>query len=203
MKKLIIALGVVAMVACTQAATIKWTSQIKLPTDPTADTPNLAQGGSNVTKTTANVHLYLYSLTSAITANDGDVWKTYTTYNSDTKSYTLNTTGATDATGALDSSSISWKSSLATITGSTSSYSVDDTAYAAIIVWNDVNADGKINDGDVYLATQGSYTLTSDSGKSVALLTTSTGAWTAVPEPTSGILLLLGMAGLALKRKIA
>ena len=31
----------------------------------------------------------------------------------------------------------------------------------------------------------------------------SSGTWTAVPEPTSGLLLLLGMAGLALKRKRA
>ena len=30
-----------------------------------------------------------------------------------------------------------------------------------------------------------------------------TGKWTAVPEPTSGLMLLLGMAGLALKRKRA
>ena len=29
------------------------------------------------------------------------------------------------------------------------------------------------------------------------------GGWTAVPEPTSGLLMLLGMAGLALKRKRA
>ena len=29
------------------------------------------------------------------------------------------------------------------------------------------------------------------------------GTWTAVPEPTSGLLLLLGVAGLALKRKRA
>jgi len=29
------------------------------------------------------------------------------------------------------------------------------------------------------------------------------GAWTAVPEPTSGLLLLLGVAGLALRRKRA
>ena len=29
------------------------------------------------------------------------------------------------------------------------------------------------------------------------------GSWAAVPEPTSGLLLLLGMAGLALKRKRA
>ena len=33
--------------------------------------------------------------------------------------------------------------------------------------------------------------------------TTSAGAWTAVPEPTSGLLMLLGMAGLALRRKVA
>ena len=29
------------------------------------------------------------------------------------------------------------------------------------------------------------------------------GKWSAVPEPTSGLLLLLGVAGLALKRKVA
>ena len=33
--------------------------------------------------------------------------------------------------------------------------------------------------------------------------TTTGGAWQSVPEPTSGLLLLLGMAGLALKRKRA
>ena len=33
--------------------------------------------------------------------------------------------------------------------------------------------------------------------------TPTVGKWSAVPEPTSGLLLLLGMAGLALKRKRA
>ena len=37
----------------------------------------------------------------------------------------------------------------------------------------------------------------------MATATQAAGAWTAVPEPTSGLLLLLGMAGLALKRKRA
>lgn len=201
MKKIIIALSAVVMAAWGQAATIKWTSQLKLPTDPAAETPNLAQGGANVTKTTSNVYLYLYSLDSEIA---GDVWENYTTYDSGTKRLTLDKTGAADGSGALNSTTISWKSSLATITGSTYSYSVDDTARAAIIVWYDVNEDGYINEGDVYMATQGAYTLTSDSSKSVALLTTSFGPWTAVsPEPTSGVLILLGMAGLALKRKRA
>ena len=38
---------------------------------------------------------------------------------------------------------------------------------------------------------------------SQATRSTAEGAWTAVPEPTSGLLMLLGMAGLALKRKRA
>ncbi len=37
----------------------------------------------------------------------------------------------------------------------------------------------------------------------MASATQATGNWAAVPEPTSGLLLLLGMAGLALKRKRA
>ena len=37
----------------------------------------------------------------------------------------------------------------------------------------------------------------------MATATQNAGNWAAVPEPTSGLLLLLGMAGLALKRKRA
>ena len=41
------------------------------------------------------------------------------------------------------------------------------------------------------------------SNTTIANSTLSSATWTAVPEPTSGLLLLLGMAGLALKRKRA
>ena len=37
----------------------------------------------------------------------------------------------------------------------------------------------------------------------MATATQAAGAWTAVPEPTSGLLMLLGMAGLALRRRRA
>ena len=67
-----------------------------------------------------------------------------------------------------------------------------------------------------FVASDGSYEFTSATKGPIGAQATSTatvafgnmssatqasGAWAAVPEPTSGILLLLGMAGLALRRK--
>ena len=48
--------------------------------------------------------------------------------------------------------------------------------------------------GGAFSGTNGAFTTAGGAGAS---------AWTAAPEPTSGLLLLLGMAGLALKRKRA
>ena len=45
--------------------------------------------------------------------------------------------------------------------------------------------------------------LTSDTWSGAGFTYATGGNFTAVPEPTSGLLLLLGMAGLALKRKRA
>ena len=53
--------------------------------------------------------------------------------------------------------------------------------------------------------TQNTYDPTGSDPATTAVFTSTqmTGKWTAVPEPTSGLMLLLGMAGLALKRKVA
>ena len=86
----------------------------------------------------------------------------------------------------------------------TTVYGNGDTAYAAILYI----------DGDNYMGNVATYTLTSDLNYTVAGLSTTifgseTGttatAWStaAVPEPTSGLLMLLGMAGLALRRRRA
>ena len=82
-------------------------------------------------------------------------------------------------------------------------YANGDTAYAAILYV----------EGDNYMGNVATYTLTSDLNYSMSDLSTkigglSTGAATAwstaaVPEPTSGLLMLLGMAGLALRRRRA
>lgn len=78
-------------------------------------------------------------------------------------------------------------------------------AYAAILYVT--------KDEDYYMGNIGHYTFEADvdvsySGMASILGGSEAGgstatAWTAVPEPTSGLLLLLGMAGLALKRKRA
>ena len=84
-------------------------------------------------------------------------------------------------------------------------YANGDTAYAAVL----------FIEGDNYMGNVATYTLTSDLDASVGGMattlfgnvgsSTTATAWStaAVPEPTSGLLMLLGMAGLALRRRRA
>ena len=90
-------------------------------------------------------------------------------------------------------------------------YTTGDTAYSAIIL--------TYNDGSGishYKANAGAYYLEADIATTIAEMDTFVGgeagsmstaiSWTAVenvPEPTSGLLLLLGVAGLALRRRRA
>ena len=189
MKKLMILATAAAASVALHAATIKWsTGTIKLP----------GEGGtqSGATMSASNVTRYYFALSDAIS---GDVFANYATWNETESKYDFNSTGS--AAGTLSKGN-------ATFTDP-NSYSNGDTAYAAVILWNDANGDGKMNVGDYYLAKQDSYTLESDVGRTIALGMNSM-TWTAiaaptppVPEPTSGLLMLLGMAGLALRRKRA
>ena len=185
MKKLMILAAAVVATVAANAAAITWGS----------GTVYLADGTTKAGKDAVTGYLFLIDAT------------TYTTL-------AANTTG----TAMSDAVYAAYGSSLATASASkgttakgianiadTTTYSNGDTAYAAILYV----------DGDNYMGNVATYTLTSDLDATVGSLSVVLGgdvgggstatAWStaAVPEPTSGLLLLLGMAGLALKRKRA
>ena len=183
-----IVLAALGMACATQAATVKWqTAALKTPAD------------ANITASNIGFFFYAEDLS--------DPWGSKATSSGEGDAVTY-TVAASSGLG-----SVSYKSGKATITAG-SSYSKGDDAYAAVILTYDSNNDGKIGVGDYYMVGTGSYTLEADVNvtKSVA-----TGAWTQItattptpptppgpgpiPEPTSGLLLLVGGAMLALRRK--
>lgn len=191
MKKLIIACVAVAMAAVAQAASVNWTiTNVYSPSDSTA-------------KVAANsMSAWLF-----VTANSTDVT-------------TIKTTTLAAVQAVLDSGDLTGLSTLAAAhasntaagtiggaTGLTGFSSGSLTAFAVVV-------------DSTELASAENYFLASDGATRTATFTSATGVkslawgdqtsytqgagkWSAVPEPTSGLLLLLGMAGLALKRKVA
>ena len=191
MKKIMIACVAVAMAAVAQAAAVNWSiSNVYSPSDSTA-------------KVAANsMSAWLF-----VTANSTDVT-------------TIKTTTMAAVQAVLDSGDLTGLSSLAAghasnstvgmftgATGLTGFSSGSLTAFAVVVDSTD-------------LATAENYFIVSDGTTKTATFTSATGTkmlawgdqtsytqgagkWSAVPEPTSGLLLLLGMAGLALKRKHA
>lgn len=184
MKKIMMALAVVACAAMAQASIVKWSS--------TAVAFNGTKLGNQ------SVNLYLVGVGDA-----ADVLF-------DTRS-TLNTPAAN-------------KGKLTANTGSgQSSYDYNSTLAGGGFINSETGADLgrqyymviKYNDGTT------DYTYTSSAVASSGLSSTSLGAvdftfndtistvagtkdaWVAVPEPTSGLLMLIGMAGLALRRRRA
>ena len=192
MKKLIIACVAVAMAAATQAASINWTiSNIYTPTDSTAKFD------------AGTISAWVF-----VTANTTDK----------TTGIPVTTLAAVQA--VLDSGDLTGLSSLAATHGTNASAGMFTgasglegfssgslTAFAVVVDSTDL-----ASAQNYFLASGGAEktaTFTSATGAktlawgSQASITQAAGGWTAVPEPTSGLLLLLGMAGLALKRKVA
>lgn len=192
MKKLMIVCVAVAMAAVAQAASINWSiTNVYSPSDST----------SKVSAGSMSAWLF-------VTANSTDV----------TTGIPVTTMAAVQS--VLDGGDLTGLSSLAAAhasntavgniagaTGLTGFSSGSLTAFAVVI-------------DSANLATAEHYFLVSDGATKTATFTSATGVkmlawgdqtaisqdptkWSAVPEPTSGLLLLLGMAGLALKRKVA
>ena len=180
MKKLMFMLAAVAVAACTQAASVSWTCT------------NVKDGSGNAIDGIA------YFVNAA------------TLSQSDAKAFTKASEWTTALSGAYSySPSAAGKYTSTAIDNATLGLS-DATASQAYLVIFDTAA---ITDASHYYMTEvksfetlsGSYEAQVKWG-SQSTASQAAGAWTSVspvPEPTSGLLMLIGMAGLALRRKRA
>ena len=178
-----IALATVALAVAANAAAVTWSAGTITRFD-----------GSTANK---NVTGYLFSIAAA----------DYTTYAA-MDATTLSKTIYADFKDSLGSPVVS---STATKKGALTLEGIDATAntpvYAAVLYVDDVNSDYFM--GNVATVTWGGVGFPEVSNLAVQKLGSENAAgataWAtaAVPEPTSGLLLLLGMAGLALGRRRA
>ena len=201
MKKLLIIASAVLVAGIANAASMLWGTGTMF----TADTAK--NGAFTETKAKASVTAYYFSIDAATyatlyvadsyAASAEKVFATYATKGSDGKTFTVK--------GDTASNKTAYANSKRDFTDE-GPYGIGDTAYAAMILkWTDT-----ATATDYYIANIGSYTFEGNYDGELKTFGTNqfgTGAeltgWTAVPEPTSGLLMLLGMAGLALKRKRA
>lgn len=192
MKKMIVVFAAVAMAACAQATALNWSI---------TDVKEAVAGGSTVNIAAGSYSAYLFEIASKEVISDlleeahnGGDWATLS---GTIASYSL--------AHKTNNAAGSWSGA----TGFESSSLV--LAYAVIFDAESI-ADAKnyyiVNGGEPKGAMLGQVdSMTLDFGSQASStsqgIVTEGSGWQSIPEPTSGLLLLLGMAGLALKRKVA
>ena len=195
MKKLMMALGVVALAATVQAATFRWYN----------NAPIYEAGSTTDYLTSGTVYLFSGNGQSALLAGylaaaDAD---TYLTSAANYVGKSVINGATTFASTTVDGASIT----------------------SGRAVWSETTSDTSRNyfqvlvDGDsIYIADTMAVSVKTTGNSNIAFVNNESkaaaldastgyagGGWytTAVPEPTSGLLMLLGMAGLALRRRRA
>ena len=189
MKKLIVAAALVCAAAVTQATTFKWGTSAQAYGPAVA---NLTVPGVYSPGTANNDRM------KAEGTNQGVTW-TYSMILTATVGTTVTTSD--EITGTITS----YSSNKINQDISTDFFTLPTDDSTKNYAW-DIVITGTMTVGtDVYTITSdhitGSRDFTSLSNASIS--TGVPGQWTVTPEPTSGLLLLLGAAGLALKRKRA
>ena len=175
MKKLMLAVAAIATTVCAQAATVKWTAA------------NVYEMGSTATKATGYLTYFVSSADYTLAKATADLAKEKVDFVSTYGVASAVTSGglATQNITTTAGNSESWTGYLVIFNAE----SIDKATYAYITseATKATGANGQ----------QANLTFTSLTGTQTA------GNWYAIPEPTSGLLMLLGFAGLALRRRRA
>ena len=173
-------LAAVAMAASVHAAAVTWSSVAMYNAD-----------GAKVADTAT---MYVYLMDKATYEGLTDAWATY---GADVKA------GGTNADGKKATGKYNHKAAVAAPNGT----AVANTTYYAAVI-----ATYGTGDAMQYYVEKASITTGDDGNASYSFgvgkldsAAAAAGAWTtaSVPEPTSGLLMLLGIAGLALRRRRA
>ncbi len=187
MKKIIMAAAIVCVAAFAQAAAINWQSgTLYIASDAAGTTGTLSTDRAN--NNTRSVTMYVYALsmddyTAAQTMDTAALYEKYSATTETGKGTTLPTGAATYNQTVGDASGAN---------------------YALLLFVDEKNAN--LKEGEVFVkATLAMANVESNGTIAMPNMVTSaqTSNWVAVPEPTSGLLLLIGMGALALRRKQA
>ena len=193
MKKLMFVLAAVLAAGIVQAAQVTWNTGTAVK-GITSDS-NPAFGSANAASGTLSLYVWLVD---AATYNSTGVDKIWDAYGSKLDTATASVTGKGGAAGTNVKT-----------TGLSFSTTENTPYYGLVLVGLDTDKDGTL---DYYIANKATANInTAGTDATVGSLAKNLGGtggtaitgWTSVPEPTSGILLLIGMAGLALRRKRA
>ena len=189
MKKLMFVLAAVLAAGMVQAAAITWGTGTAVKGVTSDSDPSF--GSANAASGTLNIYVWLVD---AATYNSTSVDKIWETYGSSLGTATASATGKSGAAGAT-----------AKTDGLTFSTESATPYYGLVITGLDMDKDGTL---DYYIANKAATEInTAGTQASVLNLAKNVGGvattgWTSasVPEPTSGLLMLVGLAGLALRR---